>query len=227
MAKQSSSFSNIPTLIISDPEWIAWANIIGSFYSANGDKFDCDHGIKHWRAVAGVATDFVEKTTHNPHLATIANIAGLLHDCGLICGNERHDKNGAFIAQAFLTARFNHLLTVDEIKMITHAIANHSSGKEIKTIIDAAIHFADKIDVSRERILAVTNELLVEANKIQKIEYSITLKDIVVKYYVDKDFNPDVFFAWRKAYEAPAKAAKFVNRNFTLFLNNTKYELSN
>lgn len=223
--QQSCSFSNIPSLIISDPEWLAWAKIIDSYYAAKGDKFDCDHGVKHWHAVANTATDFVEKTTNNHHLAILAHIAGLLHDCGLICGDEGHEKNGAVIAKAFLVARFSHQLTVDEIETICHAIANHSNGKEVKTIIDAAILFADKIDVSRERIFTVTNELLAEANKIRRIEYTITPKEIVVKYHVDDDFNPDIFFAWRKAYRAPAKAAKFTNRSFSLFLNDTKYEL--
>lgn len=223
--QQSSNFSDIPSLIASDPEWAAWAKIIDSYYSAKGDKFDCDHGVKHWRAVAETATDFVQKTTNNHHLAILANIAGLLHDCGLICGDEGHEKNGAVIAKAFLIARFSQKLTVDEIEMICHAIANHSNGKEVKSIIDAAILFADKIDVSRERIFTVTNELLVEAHKIHRIEYEITPKEVIVRYRVEDDFDPSIFFTWRKAYKAPAKAARFAKRNFSLFLNDTKFEL--
>lgn len=208
-----------------DPEWRAWAKIIASHSIEDDVKFGCDHGIYHWTTVANVAQDFVSRAGGNKHDALLARIAGLLHDCGLICGEEHHAENGAQIAKAFLAARYgnNHPLSNIDIAIICHAIANHSSGREINNIIDAAILFADKTHVCRDRVYTTSSIILEEATKIKQVDFKIAKDTLAVRYQTIDGFDPDKFFRWRKAYEAPAKTAAFLGKNFVLFINNVRY----
>lgn len=210
-----------------DKEWRAWAKIVATLTTAEDVKFGCDHGIYHWTTVAGIAKDFVLRAGGNARDAMLADIAGLLHDCGLICGNDKHAENGAQIAKAFLQARYGDgrpLSNVD-IEIIAHAIANHSDGTEMNNIIDVALHFADKIHVWRDRVYKTSSIILEEATKIRRIDYKITATALVVRYQVEDDFIPEKFFRWKKAYEAPQKAASFLGKQFILFLNDKRYIL--
>ena len=222
-------------LIINDPEWHAWADIIETRTIQEDVKFGCDHGPKHWTAVADLASHFVLNANGSYNDAVLADTAGLLHDCGLICGNKRHSENGAQIARAFLKARFGkdvypadlyrpHLSDSD-IYTICHAIANHSSGQEISTIVDAAIHFADKIDVTRDRVHVTSSIILDQAVKIKRVSYEITDDSLVMHYTTDPDFNSAQFFRWRKAYDAPAAAAKFLKKGFAFYINGERFYL--
>ena len=195
-----------------DKEWRTWAKIVATLTTAEDVKFGCDHGIYHWTTVAGIAKDFVLHAGGNARDAMLADIAGLLHDCGLICGNDKHAENGAQIAKAFLQARYGDgrpLSNVD-IEIIAHAIANHSDGTEMNNIIDVALHFADKIHVWRDRVYKTSSIILEEATKIKSIDYEITAAVLAVRYQVEDDFIPKKFFRWKKAYEAPQKAASFL-----------------
>ncbi|MCR5573181.1 MAG: HD domain-containing protein [Candidatus Saccharibacteria bacterium] len=223
--------------IVRDPEWHAWADIIETHTIQEAAKFGCDHGPKHWTSVADLARNFVLNTTGSYNDAILADVAGLLHDCGRICGNERHPENGAQIARAFLMARFNKpneladpyqpRLSDSDIDTICHAIANHSNGQEINTIVDVAVFFADKIDVTRDRDRVHTSSSIIseQATKIKRVYYEITDSSLVLHYETSGDFDSDVFFRWRKAYDAPAAAAKFISKNLEFYIDNKRFNL--
>ena len=221
--------------IVRDPEWHAWADIIDSHTIEEDVKFGCDHGPKHWLAVADAARNFVLSVNGSYNDAILANTAGLLHDCGLICGNEHHPENGAQIAKAFLMVRFSKANTLGDpdcpqlsnrdIETICHAIANHSNGAEINTIVDAAIFFADKIDVTRDRVRTSSSIISDQAVKIKRVYYEITEAALVLHYTTDAGFDPTQFFRWRKAYDAPAAAAKFIGKDFAFYINNERFYL--
>ena len=213
--------------ITQDAEWHAWADIVATHTIDEDVKFGCDHGIRHWEKVADIAKDFVLRASGDERNANLAEIAGLLHDCGLICGNDHHAENGAQIAKAFLKAHYGNRqpLSDIDIDVICHAIANHSNGTEIINIVDAAIFFADKIDVSRDRVNTTSSIILAEAIKIKSVDYEITNDRLILRYQVEDGFDHNQFFRWRKALEGPAKAATFIGKDFAFYLNDQRYSL--
>ena len=219
-----TSIEQLHGCIIHDPEWLDWARTVSSYTAKDDVKFGCDHGIKHWLSVASLASDFARKTSASEREIALADIAGLLHDCGIICGEKNHAANGASIARSFLRSRWlNDPLTNYEIEQICHAIAQHSSYSEIDNIIDAAIIMADKIDIACHRLVSINNEIQVCVSQIRSIDYEITDDVLALYYTVDPDFRTYFFLAnWRKAYEAPAKIATWLGRSLCFFVNNQR-----
>lgn len=218
----------LPNCIRNDPEWLAWARIVAALTTQDDVKFGCNHDIQHWVTVSNTAKDFTTLAGGSHHEVQLAIIAGLLHDCGLICGEKHHAANGAQIAKAFLEARYygnNAPLSDNDIALICHAIANHGDGKETKSIIDAAIIFADKIHVTKDRVVTASSIILEEAIKIEHVSYSIDADTLTLRYQVSDGFRPEQFFRWQKAYDAPAKAAAFIGKAFVLLINGKRFNL--
>ena len=207
--------------ITSNTQWLEWSNIVSGFSDEQCGKFNCDHSAKHWLAVAKIAREFARRAGADKHTIALADIAGLLHDCGLICGDPQHAENGAQIARGFLrsTNSLVSLLDDEDVDTICHAIAQHSEGAELSSLVDAAVLFADKTHLSKERALCTDDPVVKEMAKIQRISYTITEMFLVVQYRTEEDFNPDIFFAWDKAYFAPKKVAEFLGKRLTFVIN--------
>ena len=219
-------FKELSTYIKTDPEWLSCALLVESYTAKDNPKFGSDHGFYHWITVADTAYDLTLMAGYGEHTATLAKIAGLLHDWGLIFGDNNHATLSAALARTYLKTHFGdkHPLKNTEIDVICHAIAHHSDGKEMANIVDAAVLFADKVHVCSGRINDACNDILREAAKIKRVSFGLTNGFLVLNYQTREDFNPELFFsAWPKAFDAPARVAHFLGRSFKLFLNNNNY----
>ena len=208
-----------------DPEWRAWAKIISNYTVLDDIKFGCDHGMNHWIRVSRIAADFARKTGGNDHEIHLVTIAGLLHDCGMICGEERHAENGACIARPYLQAHWGNLSPLSEadIRIICHAIAHHSDCTEINNIVDAALMFADKVDITRNRLVSIHNDVQRCVSQIERVDYDITDTELGINYVTDDDFDYNYFLTnWPKAHEVPARIAAWLNRDFLFFINDQR-----
>ncbi len=206
--------------IIHDPEWQEWAQMVGQYDADIEIKFGCDHGKQHWLRVANTAKDFVQRAGGNRYEILLADIAGLLHDCGLICGDANHAANGARIAQAYLASHWGNErpLSDSDISIITHAIAHHSDCQDIHNLVDAGLIFADKTDLDHRRALQTINHTQREITKIKQIQFKVTDTVLALNYEVADDFNLDNFH-WKKAFDAPAAVAIFLSKEFRFFIN--------
>jgi hypothetical protein len=213
--------------IIHDPEWQEWAKMVGQYNADTEIKFGCDHSKPHWLRVAAVAEDFVRRAGGNHYEMLLADIAGLIHDCGLICGDANHATNGARIAEAYLKSRWGNgrPLKDSDIAIIVHAIAHHSSCDDIQNLVDAALIFADKTDLDHRRALQTVNHTQQEITKIKQIQFKITKTTLALNYEVADDFNLDNFH-WKKAFDAPAAVAVFLSKEFRFYVNGRPVRLS-
>ena len=219
-------FQELSTYIKTDPEWLSCAHLVESYTAKDDPKFGCDHGFYHWVTVANTAYDLTLMAGYGERMATLAKIAGLLHDWGLILGDDNHATHSAALAETYLRTHFgnNNPLSNTEIDVICHAIAHHSDGEELTHIVDAAVLFADKVHVCSNRINDACNSWLHEAVKIKRVSFSLTNSFLILNYQTREDFNPKVFFSnWPKTFDAPARVAHFLGRNFKLFLNGNRY----
>ena len=214
--------------ITHDAQWLEWSKITKELSrNHQNPKFNCDHGINHWLSVAKNAQEFARHVNADKHTIALADATGLLHDCGLICGDDYHAEHGANISRAFLRGHriLSSLLDDDDIRTICHAIAQHSNGNEISSIVDAAVLFADKIDVTKNRAVRTDDPITREVAKIQTVNYTITDKSLTIQYGVREDFKKDIFFGWEKAYLGPAKAAEFIGRKLVFIINGEVFNL--
>lgn len=212
-------------LIIQDPEWLEWAHIISAYTAKDDLKFGCDHGPKHWLSVSRIASDFVRQVGGCECEVILADIAGLLHDCGMICGDKNHAENGANIVRPYLRSRWgnNNPLSKPDIELVCHAIAQHSAYTEITNAVDAALVLADKIDIACHRLVSINNKIQICVSKIRNIGYEITDDALAIYYTVDQDFDTYFFLAsWSKSYEAPAKVAEWLGKDLYFFVNNQR-----
>lgn len=221
------TLSQLHSRIYNDAEWRYWSEMVNDYTGEEDKKFGCDHGMSHWLSVAHIASDFVSQAGGNQTEIYLADIAGMLHDCGLICGDANHAYNGAQIARAYLESHFgnNRPLNHVDIGIITHAIAQHSNGDKIKNLIDAAVLFADKIDIDRHRLKSEPlNDVQCEVQKIQRIEYLIKPYCLALRYHTEGDFSFERL-CWPKAYQIPAKVANYLGKPLWLFVNDQRISL--
>ena len=215
--------------IFHDPEWREWDKIVGNYTVEEDIKFGCDHGKQHWLDVARIAADFVRRAGGNAREIALADTAGMLHDCGMICGEDNHAENGVRIIRPYLKARFGNKrpLSDGDIEIICHAIAQHSDCNEINNLVDAALMFADKIDLGKHRIHGIAhNNIQFCENQIDHIDFKITANALAINYVADPDFDFHFFLThWPKSYEVPQKVAAYLGKSFALFVNNKRITL--
>ena len=212
--------------IYHNAEWCIWAKTVGAYTPDEDVKFGCDHGIEHWLNVARIAKDFTRRAGGSYHDMILAEIAGMLHDCGMICGEDNHAGNGARIARCFLKANYgnNRPLSDTDISIICHAIDQHSSCQEINSIVDAALMFADKIELGKHRIPGKCyNDIQHCENQIHHVDFKVTKDILAINYVTDTDFDFHFFSSiWPKSYEVPQKVAAWLGKSFMLFVNNER-----
>ena len=212
--------------IYSHPEWRAWTKMVDSYTTDDNVEFGIDRGLGHWFNMTTMAPDFVADAGGSKHECLLADIAGLLSCCGLICGFENYAKNSARIAQAFLEGNWGGShgpLSQDDINIICHAIAHHDTGKDIRNIVDAALCMADKLDIARNRVKDPCTPIQEALVHISSVSYSFTDDGILIlNYNADDAFNAvDFMERWPESYMVPFKVATFLKKKFAFFLNDS------
>lgn len=214
-------------LIYNDPEWREWSKIIGDFTTDDCPEFGMRRGIDRWFELSDVASNFAAAVDEkDKHSIFLADIAGYLSGCGLICGFRNYAKNGAMIARAYLKRFVKPFgLSDQDVEIICHAIAHQDTGGDIRNIVDAALCFADKICIDKSCIkdpcTAAQNAMV----HIEKVTYEfkeINHEDTLAIYVkADEEFRPHEFTEiWPEVQMVPYKVATFLKKGIAFFLEN-------
>ena len=179
------------------------------------EKFGADHSWRHIKRVTEIGVDFLEHgvaygySSANTVLKEklLFQIAAYMHDIGLADSAINHDIHSASLTEKYLSSSKIDI-DIRDAYMIVHAIANHSDGGEINTNVDAALILADKLDVTADRIVRVTDKITAECLKIKAAEFKLygklgKAKGAELRYTVDEGFDLSVFKAWPKAIRIP------------------------
>jgi uncharacterized protein len=108
-----------------------------------------EHGFRHANLVAKIAFQVVSRLGYTAREATLASVAGYLHDVGNSLARDAHGQTGA--ALVYLALRES----VDgaDLMPILAAIANHEETEGVAVSpISAGVILADKSDVHRSRV---------------------------------------------------------------------------
>ena len=108
-----------------------------------------EHGFRHATLVANIAYQVTKRLGFSEREATLASVAGYLHDVGNALARDAHGQTGAVIVHEALKDR----AASRDLMPILSAIANHeeTEGTAVSTV-SAAVILADKSDVHRSRV---------------------------------------------------------------------------
>ena len=169
------------------------------------------HGKNHALFVVD-KTDYILKSlSYDPRIVELGKIAALLHDIGNIAGRWNHALKSAALTTVLMEYPV-HLLP-DEKAMIIQAVKDHSNGDNIASAIGAALLIADKIDITKKRILP--DKILDAWHKnlleIDDVDICVSDKSITINYITTELFSKELLVSeYAKGFNLPIKAAKYL-----------------
>lgn len=180
-------------------------------------KFGADHAWGHISRVTAYGIDFLEQcvgfgllsNNEIQRLDLLLKIAAMLHDVGLSETSYNHSTRSSEMSRKYLTSK-NIDLDEQDVNQICHAIWNHSKGHETRNMLDAALLLGDKMDITKHRMLRITDAIIAELTKVEKVEYDIVGKLFAptgaeLRYYTSGNFDISKLKVWHKAVIIPMK----------------------
>jgi metal-dependent HD superfamily phosphatase/phosphodiesterase len=125
-----------------------------SLYIASADRVMeamgyTEHGFRHANLVANIAYQVLSRLGFTEREATLASVAGYLHDVGNSLARDAHGQTGAILVYGSLRDSVHGA----DLMPILAAIANHEETEGVAVSpISAAVILADKSDVHRSRV---------------------------------------------------------------------------
>ncbi|MCL2168823.1 MAG: HD domain-containing protein [Defluviitaleaceae bacterium] len=169
------------------------------------------HGRYHAMFVVRTVEYILQSLSYDARMVEMGKIAALLHDIGNIAGRNSHARKGAALASVFLDDAGR--LSPEERDIIVHAIRDHSEGKSISSAVGAALLIADKVHVSKERLLPTKNVDDWHKNllEVENVDLQISDKSIIINYITTEAFCKDLLMdGYEKGFYLPIKAAEFL-----------------
>lgn len=120
-------------------------------------------------------------------------------------------------------------LTQESKDIIIHAIEDHSNGKEINSPVGAALLLADKINISKNRVLELGKKERWYSNLLNIEETILTVEDknIIINYIVNDKFSKKILLEeWKKGITIPIKASHYFGYNCIFQLNGNIMDLT-
>lgn len=188
-------------------------NIIDSINKVNEDKLLACHGRYHTTFVIKTIEKLLTELNYEENIIELGKIAGLLHDIGTIEGKKGHAQRSSEMCIKFLDKT---KLSKENKNIIIHAIEDHSNGNEINSPVGAALLLADKIDISKDRVLELGKKDRWHNNLLNIEETILTVenKNIIINYIVNDKFSKEILSEqWKKGITIPIKASNYFGCN--------------
>jgi len=190
-----------------------------------------DHGFRHSNLVAERAKIIARKIGLNKKDAELSAIAGFCHDMGNFLGRSYHNYLGALL----FSQVFKNQCSPNDLAIIMQAISNHDERRgeiAFSTPVSAVVVLADKSDVHRSRVrVRVMDKIKADIHdrvnygaKESKLRIDTKKKRITLALKIDTNFVPimEYFEIFTERMVFCRKAAKYLNYNFGLIINNFK-----
>lgn len=201
-------------------------NIIDSINKINENNLLACHGRYHTTFVINAIEKLLTSLNFDRKTIELGKIAGLLHDIGTIEGKKGHAHRSSEMCVHFLD---KIRLSQESKDIIIHAIEDHSNGKEINSPVGAALLLADKIDISKNRVLELGKQDRWHNNLLNIEETILTVEDknIIINYIVNDKFSREILSEeWKKGITIPIKASNYFGCNCIFQLNGNIVDLT-
>jgi len=206
------------------PRVIAFLGAADQYMDAVGYT---EHGQRHANLVSNIAHNILTHLEHKKRMPELAAIAGYLHDIGNMVSRTAHEQCGALLAIEILESL---KMESDEIALIAGAIGNHEeeTGDPINGIA-AAVILADKSDVHQSRVrpnlkMFDIHDRVNYASKKSFLRVNKAKKIITLELTIDTGISQvmEYFEIFLTRMIMCRRAAKFLECNFELIINNIK-----
>ena len=201
--------------------------IINTVNEVNKNTFMTCHGKYHVEFVIKTIEYILQSFHFNEEAIELGKIAGLFHDIGCISGKKDHAKTSSEMCIQFLD-KTN--LTNKNKDIIIQAVSDLSNGNNISSTAGAALLIADKINVSKDRVLPLGYNDRWHRNLCEIEEMGITVSDniITINYITTDKFSKNILLEeWHKGILIPIKASKYFNCTCKFMINGveTQFDL--
>lgn len=213
--------------LLNNHEYLKIAEKIGSTKFITNGKWDWEHGLGHYRRVASYVNKILSQLNADERTIELGIIAAFLHDIGLIKGNKAdHAKESSKLFFKYIN---KNDISKNEYETLKQAIADHSSGDDIKSLIGLALVLADKLDVTYHRTenSSIQDKTNKEIQKIRSVSIRISKNKLTINYTTYDDFDINVFKEWPKAITIPHKVSNHLNKKLSFSVNHKQIDISN
>jgi len=188
-----------------------------------------EHGLGHSNLVANRARTVSREIGLSKEEQELAAISGFCHDMGNFLSHTNHHYFGALLFYQV----FNKKFSPEELCLITQAISNHDKEEmRFSNPISAVLVLADKSDVRRSRVITksidkIKNDIHNRVNfatEMSRLKIDKEKQRITLSLKIDTNFVPvmEYFEIFTERMVFCRKAAKYLNYNFGLVINNFK-----
>lgn len=201
-------------------------NIIDSINKINENNLFACHGRYHTNFVIKTIENLLNKLNFDKNIIELGKIAGLLHDIGTIEGKKGHAYRSSEMCTHFLDKTS---LSQENKNIIIHAIIDHSNGDEINNPVGAALILADKIDISKNRVLELGKKDRWHSNllNIEKTILNVEDDKIIINYIVNNKFSKEILAEqWKKGIILPIKASNYFGYKCIFQINGNVVDLT-
>lgn len=185
-------------------------NIIDSINKVNEDYLLACHGRYHTTFVINTVERILTGLKFDNDVIELGKIAALLHDIGTINGKKGHAHRSSEMCIKFLDKTNLSQASKD---IIIHAIYDHSNGDDLNSPIGAALLLADKINLSKDRVLELGKSDNSLSNFLNVEETILTVRnnDIIINYIANDKFSIEMFVKqWDKVINVSIKACDYL-----------------
>jgi metal-dependent HD superfamily phosphatase/phosphodiesterase len=200
-----------------------------SLYIASADRVMeamgyTEHGFRHANLVAKIAFQVLARLGYSDREATLASVAGYLHDVGNALARDAHGQTGAILVYQALRDSVPHA----DLMPVMAAIANHEESEGVAVSpISAGVILADKSDVHRTRVRKSGRiEFDVHDRVNHAVERSFLSVDsdartVSLELTIDTDISKvmEYFEIFLGRMQLCRHAAKFLDARFRLVIN--------
>ncbi len=210
--------------LLSNKEYLKLVDRIEQIQFITDGKWDWEHGLGHYKRVADYVNKILIQLKADERTIDLGMSAALLHDIGLSESGTQKVDHGIKSSKMFRNYIHNTDVTKEEEKILEHAIADHSKGDNIDSLIGLALVLADKLDVTYHRTenSSIQDKMNKEIQKIRAVDIEINDKELIVKYYTTDKLDIKILRGWEKALTIPEKIASYLNKKYTFIVNNEK-----
>lgn len=185
----------------------------------------CKHSLNHVKNVAHTVEHILKCLKCDQKIIEDAKIASILHDIGCIKGKQDHAKRSYEMAKLYIKA---NQVVLNNKQLALEAIKNHRDGFETDNIIALAVIFADKIDLSKNRLskIGYNVEGARQMRFIKKVEVNIIDDNLVVQFITESQFDRldfEKFYFIPKVFKAISGFANKFNLKPLVLINNEEW----
>ncbi len=204
---------------------------IRAYIESGNDFLDAlgytEHGLAHAKRTSDYARDILTLLSFDKRSCELAAIAGFMHDIGNVVNRVDHAHSGALMAFNILES-----LNMDpkETALICSAIGYHDEKTAFPVNhVAAALILSDKSDVRRTRVrqMNLATDIHDRVNyAVEESRLEINPQDKTCVFYITIDTSicpvMEYFEIFLERMVLCRKAAKFLNLDFELIINNTR-----